>query len=82
MLALHGRLHAAGASFRDEYSGEVLGSPPETTEMESDQSKYTESPVVDVLAQAARGEMTAGDVCNIQDISEPTSTAGSASTAT
>jgi hypothetical protein len=50
--------------------------------MESDQSKYTESPVVDVLAQAARGEMTAGDVCNIHDISEPTSTAGSASTAT
>lgn len=36
------------------------------------QSRYTESQIVDVLAQAARGDMTARDVCNIHGISEQT----------
>lgn len=36
------------------------------------QTKYTEAQIVDVLSQAARGEMTVRDVCRINSISEQT----------
>jgi putative transposase len=36
------------------------------------QSRYTESQIVDILAQAAKGDMTARDVCNLHGISEQT----------
>ncbi len=36
------------------------------------QARFTESQVVDILAQATRGDMTARDVCNINGISEQT----------
>ena len=36
------------------------------------QARFTESQIVDVLAQAARGDMTARDVCNLHGISEQT----------
>ena len=36
------------------------------------QARFTESRIVDVLAQAARGDMTARDVCNLHGISEQT----------
>ena len=34
------------------------------------QTRYTESQIVDILAQAARGEMTAAQVCRINGVSE------------
>ena len=34
--------------------------------------RFTESQIVDILAQAANGDMTARDVCNINGISEQT----------
>ena len=36
------------------------------------QSRYTEAQIVDILSQAAKGEMTARDVCHIHGISEQT----------
>ena len=36
------------------------------------QSRFTESQIVDILAQAARGDMTARDVCLVHGISEMT----------
>ena len=36
------------------------------------QTRFTEAQIVDILAQAARGDMTARDVCNIHGISEKT----------
>ena len=36
------------------------------------QTRYTEAQIVDILAQAARGEMTAIEVCRISGISEQT----------
>jgi len=36
------------------------------------QTRYTEAQIVDVLAQAAKGEMTAIEVCRINGISEQT----------
>jgi putative transposase len=36
------------------------------------QTKFTEAQIVDVLSQAARGEMTAREVCRIHNISEQT----------
>ncbi len=36
------------------------------------QSRFTESQIVDILAQAARGDMTARDVCNIHGVTEQT----------
>jgi putative transposase len=36
------------------------------------QARYTESQIVDILGQAARGDMTARDVCNLHGISEQT----------
>ena len=36
------------------------------------QTKYTEAQIVDVLSQAAKGEMTVRDVCRINSISEQT----------
>ena len=36
------------------------------------QTRYTEAQIVDVLAQAARGEMTAVEVCRINGVSEQT----------
>jgi putative transposase len=36
------------------------------------QSRFTEAQIVDILAQAARGDMTARDVCNIHGITEQT----------
>lgn len=36
------------------------------------QVRFTEAQIVDILGQAARGDMTARDVCNIHGISEQT----------
>ena len=36
------------------------------------QTRYTEAQIVDVLSQAAKGEMTAREVCRIHGISEQT----------
>jgi putative transposase len=36
------------------------------------QARYTEAQIVDILGQAARGDMTIRDVCNLQGISEQT----------
>ena len=36
------------------------------------QTKFTEAQIVDVLSQAAKGEMTAREVCRIHGISEQT----------
>lgn len=36
------------------------------------QARYTESQIVGILAQAAKGDMTARDVCNLHGISEQT----------
>ena len=36
------------------------------------QKRFTEAQIVDILAQAAHGDMTARDVCNIHGISEQT----------
>jgi putative transposase len=36
------------------------------------QTRYTEAQIVDILTQAAKGEMTAVDVCRINGISEQT----------
>jgi putative transposase len=36
------------------------------------QSRFTESQIVDILAQAARGDVTARDLCRIHGISENT----------
>jgi hypothetical protein len=36
------------------------------------QTRYTEAQIVDILAEAAKGEMTAIDVCWINGISEQT----------
>ena len=36
------------------------------------QKRFTEAQIVDVLTQAANGDMTARDVCNIHGISEQT----------
>ena len=36
------------------------------------QSRFTESQIVGILAQAAKGDMTARDVCNLHGISEMT----------
>ncbi len=36
------------------------------------QSRFTEAQIVDVLAQAARSDMTARDVCNVHGICEQT----------
>lgn len=36
------------------------------------QARFTEAQIVDILAQAARGDMTARDVCNLHGISEQT----------
>ncbi len=36
------------------------------------QSRFTESQIVDILAQAARDDMTGKDVCRIHGISEQT----------
>lgn len=36
------------------------------------QARFTESQIVDILSQAARGDMTARDVCNLHGISEQT----------
>jgi putative transposase len=36
------------------------------------QSRFTEAQIVDILAQAARGDMTARDVCNIHGVTEQT----------
>jgi len=36
------------------------------------QTRYTEAQIVDVLAQAAKGEMSAIEVCRINGISEQT----------
>jgi len=36
------------------------------------QSRFTEAQIVDMLAQAARSDMTARDVCNVHGISEQT----------
>ena len=36
------------------------------------QTRYTEAQIVDILAQAARGEMTAVEVCRINGVSEQT----------
>ena len=36
------------------------------------QSRFTESQIVDILAQAARGDMTARDVCNVHGVTEQT----------
>lgn len=36
------------------------------------QSRFTEAQIVDILAQAARNDMTVGDVCNVHGISEQT----------
>lgn len=36
------------------------------------QSRFTEAQIVDILAQAARGDMTARDVCQIHGITEQT----------
>ena len=36
------------------------------------QTRFTETQIVDILTQAARGEMTAIDVCRINGISEQT----------
>jgi putative transposase len=35
-------------------------------------SRFTEKQIVDILAQAARGDMSARDVCNLHGISEQT----------
>ena len=35
-------------------------------------SRFTEAQIVDMLAQAARSDMTARDVCNVHGISEQT----------
>jgi len=36
------------------------------------QTRYTEAQIVDILSQAAKGEMTAIEVCRINGISEQT----------
>ena len=36
------------------------------------QTRYTEAQIVDILAQAAKGEMSAIEVCRINGISEQT----------
>jgi putative transposase len=36
------------------------------------QTRYTEAQIVDILTQAAKGEMTASEVCRINGISEQT----------
>lgn len=36
------------------------------------QTRFTEAQIVDILAQAARGEMTAVEVCRINGVSEQT----------
>ena len=36
------------------------------------QSRFTESQIVDILAQATRGDMSARDVCTIHGITETT----------
>lgn len=36
------------------------------------QSRFTEAQIVDILAQAARGDMTARDVCHINGVTEQT----------
>jgi putative transposase len=36
------------------------------------QTRYTEAQIVDILAQAAKGEMTAVEVCRINGVSEQT----------
>lgn len=36
------------------------------------QTRYTEAQIVDVLSQAAKGEMTVRDVCRLNGISEQT----------
>lgn len=36
------------------------------------QVRFTEAQIVDILGQAARGDMTARDVCNLHGISEQT----------
>ncbi|MDF1543338.1 MAG: transposase [Anaerosomatales bacterium] len=36
------------------------------------QARFTEAQIVDILGQAARGDMTARDVCNLHGISEQT----------
>lgn len=36
------------------------------------QSRYTEAQIVDILSQAARGDMTARAVCDLHGISEQT----------
>jgi len=36
------------------------------------QSRFTEAQIVDILAQAARGDMTARQVCDINGITEQT----------
>jgi putative transposase len=36
------------------------------------QSRFTEAQIVDILAQAARGDMTARDVCNVHGVTEQT----------
>ena len=36
------------------------------------QTRYTEAQIVDILTQAAKGEMTAVEVCRINGISEQT----------
>lgn len=36
------------------------------------QARYTEAQIVDILGQAARGDMTTRDVCNLYGISEQT----------
>ena len=37
-----------------------------------EQTRYTEAQIVDILTQAAEGEVTAGEVCRINGISEQT----------
>lgn len=37
------------------------------------QAAFSEAQIVDILAEAARGEMTAGDVCNLHGMSEQAS---------
>ena len=36
------------------------------------QYRFTEAQIVDILAQAARGDMTARDVCNVHGVTEQT----------
>lgn len=36
------------------------------------QSRFTEKQIVDILAQAARGDMTARDVCAVHGVTEQT----------